>query len=131
MLRTRHPILDLASELATFALLAASIILLYRHNTLLSGVLLLQALIVLRRWDDPLEHGSFWVTAVLGTAAELVFVHYGIWRYANPSLWGVPLWFPVSFGIAGLIGQRTTRTMVRLRRGRSAGDIPEPRKHTS
>jgi len=35
----------------------------------------------------------------------------GVWRYANPTLLGVPLWFPAAFGTAALIGERLVRTI--------------------
>jgi hypothetical protein len=53
----------------------------------------------------------FFVIAVLGSLAEVVFVHFGVWRYSNPTLLGIPAWFSVSFGIAGVAGYRLAGTL--------------------
>ena len=105
---------ELVRELAAFSLLAASIVLLWRDNLLLFMVVLLEGLAALGLWHDRYDLGFFLVTAVLGSLAEAVFVHFGVWRYANPTLLGVPLWFPLSFGTAALIGERLVRTITAL-----------------
>ena len=74
--------------------MAASIVLPYRYNALLFAFLLVEAAIALRLWNGPSDHSSFWVIAVLGTVAEIVFVYSGVWRYANPSVLGIPCGFP-------------------------------------
>ena len=49
-----------------------------------------------------------------GSLAEAVFVHFGVWHYTNPTLLGVPLWFPLAFGTAALIGERLVRTITEM-----------------
>ena len=56
----------------------------------------------------------FLVIAVFGTIAEALFVHFGVWRYANPTFLGIPAWFPVAFGTAGLIEARLVRTITQI-----------------
>jgi hypothetical protein len=63
------------------------------------------------RWYDRLDLSFLLVIAVLGSLAEAVFVHFGVWYYANPTFLGVPLWFPFAFGTTGLIGGRLARTL--------------------
>ena len=92
MQRIKHPVQELASELALFCLMAASIVLLYRNNALLFAVLLVEAAIALRLWNGPSDHSSFWVIAVLGTVAGIVLICFGVWRYANPSVVSRVLW---------------------------------------
>lgn len=38
----------------------------------------------------------------------------GVWRYTNPTLLGIPLWFPLAFGTAALIGERLIRTITEI-----------------
>lgn len=102
---------ELVRELAAFSLLAASIVLLWRDNLPLFIVVLVEGLAALGLWHDRYDLCFFLVTAVLGSLAEAMFVHFGVWRYANPTLLGVPLWFPLAFGTAALIGERLVRTM--------------------
>jgi hypothetical protein len=102
---------ELAIEIMAFSLLVASVSLLWRNNLLLLTVALVESLAALRLWHDPYDVSFFLIIAVLGSLAEAVFVHFGVWHYANPTLLGVPLWFPLAFGTTGLIGERMARTI--------------------
>ena len=104
----------LATELVTFSILVASIVLLWRNNPILFLVMLIECPAVLALWHERHDLSMFLVLAVLGTLAEAVFVYFGVWQYANPTFWGIPLWFPLSFGTAGLIGQRLARTITAM-----------------
>ena len=73
--------------------------------------LLVESLAVLGVWHERHDVICFVVIALLGSLAEVVFVHFGVWQYANPTLLGIPVWFPLSFGTAFLIGQRLARTI--------------------
>ncbi len=106
--------IELAMELAAFSLLVASVSLLWRNNLLLFTVALAECLAALALWHDRLDVSFFLIIAVLGSLAEAVFVHCGAWYYANPSLLGVPLWFPLAFGTTGLIGGRLARTITQI-----------------
>ncbi len=105
---------ELAMELVAFSLLVTSVVLLWRQNLLLFVVALVECLAALRLWHDRLSLSFFLIIAVLGSLAEVVFVRFGIWRYANPSFLGIPLWFPLAFGTTGLIGGRLARTITAL-----------------
>lgn len=91
-------------ELATFSLEAAAIILLYQDNLLLPATVSVETLMVAGLWHERRDVAAFLGLALVGSAAEAVFVHFGVWRYANPSLLGLPpgsqllLDWPVSLG---------------------------------
>jgi len=101
-------------ELAAFFLLVASVVLLWRNNALLFIVVVVECAIALRLWHGRLDVCFFLIIAVLGSLAEAVFVHVGVWHYANPTLLGIPLWFPLAFGTTGLIGRRLARTITAM-----------------
>jgi hypothetical protein len=105
---------ELLIEFAAFSLLVASVSLLWRNNLLLFMVALVECLAGLALWHDRLDVSFFLIIGVLGSLAEAVFVHFGVWYYANPTLLGVPLWFPLAFGTTGLIGGRLARTITRI-----------------
>lgn len=111
MKHSRQLLTSLATEIAAFSLLVASVALLWRHNLLLLGLVLVQCLVALWFWHERQDLSFFLVIGVLGSLAEAVFVHFGVWHYANATLLGVPLWFPLAFGTTGLIGQRLARTI--------------------
>ena len=102
---------ELGLEIAAFVFLVACASLLWRDN----GLLLLVAAgicgFALERWHTRFDVCLFLVIAVLGSAAEAVFVYSGVREYANPTLLGVPIWFPLAFGTTGLISGRLARTL--------------------
>ena len=106
--------IELAMQIAAFSLLVASVSLLWRNNLLLFTVALAESLAALRLWHERYDVSFFLIIAVLGSLAEAVFVHFGVWRYANPTLLGVPLWFPVAFGTSALIGKRLVCTITHM-----------------
>lgn len=102
--------IELATEIAFFVVLESCVALLWRYNTLLLVIAAIICAVALTLWHSRLDICFFLIIAVLGSLAELTFVHFGGWEYANPTLLGVPVWFPVAFGTTGLIGGRLART---------------------
>jgi hypothetical protein len=105
---------ELVIEFAAFSLLVASVSLLWTNNLLLFVVALAECLAGLALWHDPLDLSFLMIIAVLGSLAEVMFVHLGVWHYVNPTFLGVPLWFPLAFGTTGLIGGRLARTITKI-----------------
>jgi hypothetical protein len=106
--------IELVMELAAFSVLVASVTLLWRNNLLLFIVALVECLVALALWHNRLDLSFFLIIAVLGSLAEAVFVHFGVWHYANPTFLAMPLWFPLAFGTTGLIGGRLAQTITAI-----------------
>ena len=106
--------IELVMELAAFSVLVASVTLLWRNNLLLFIVALVECLVALALWHNRFDLTFFLIIAVLGSLAEAVFVRFGVWRYANPTFLGMPIWFPLAFGTTGLIGGRLARTTAEM-----------------
>ena len=104
---TREARKDLALTVIAFGVLVLSIVRWWANNALLGLVILVQNLIALRIWHRRKNLLCFATTAVIGTLAELAFVASGAWAYANPTVLGLPFWFPLSFGQAGLLAYET------------------------
>jgi uncharacterized membrane protein YoaT (DUF817 family) len=107
----------LTQEAVLFSVLAVAIVLFQSQSALALTLLIAIAVIALALWHDRYDCWSFLVVAVFGTCAEVFFVHYGVWYYANPAVLGIPLWFPVAFGTSALIGERLIRTATRAGAG--------------
>jgi len=114
MNRSRAVARQFVGGAAVFGLLVASVGLLWRNNLLLFAVVLAEGALALTLWHDHYDPGCFLLTAVFGSAAEVAFVSFGVWRYVNPSLLGIPVWFPAAFGTAALIGGRLVRSAATL-----------------
>ena len=104
---------ELAQEVILFSLLSFAIVLLQSSSTLALIALLTIAIATLGLWHDRYDRWTFIIVAVFGTCAEVFFVHYGVWEYSHPAILGIPIWFPVAFGTAALIGARLIRTVMR------------------
>jgi hypothetical protein len=87
---------------------------LWRNNLLLTLLMLVEFAGVLYLWHDRGDISFLFVIGGMGSLAEAVFVRSGAWHYANPSFLGIPMWFPIAFGTAGLIGGRLARTIAAL-----------------
>jgi hypothetical protein len=118
--------MELAVEMAAFLALVSCVSLLWRYNLPLLVLVAVECGAALAAWHTRLDICFFLVIAVLGSMAEAVFVYFGVWEYANPTLWGVPMWFPLAFGTTGLIGGRLARTMTAFweQAGPSHDDTP-------
>jgi uncharacterized membrane protein YoaT (DUF817 family) len=99
---------------ALFSFTAFLIISLWKNNVQLLLVLLAECIAILWIWHDRFDISFFSVLSVVGTIAEIAFVSSGVWSYTNPTFLGIPLWFPVSFGTAGLLGGRIARSLSTL-----------------
>ena len=110
----RQLIFYLSWELAAFLTLVCSIIFLWQNNLLLFIIVIMECLTALWFWHERYDLCFFSIASILGTFAELVFVSSGIWLYTNPTLYGIPLWFPVAFGTTALISQRLSHTLTMI-----------------
>ena len=106
--------IELAVEVGAFAVLVTCVALRWEYNLLLLVLMAVECGIALALWHTRLDICYFLVIAVLGSLAEAVFVFFGVWEYANPTILGVPIWFSLAFGTTGLIGGRLARTMASM-----------------
>ena len=114
MRHLRHIWRTLLLQTAIFAALASTIIVMHSQSLSLLVVVSLESIASLALWHERYDVSCFTVIAVLGSLAEVIFVHFGVWEYANPTLLGVPIWFPIAFGTSGLIGARLARTLTTI-----------------
>jgi len=52
-------------------------------------------------WSKPCVL-CYLIIFVSGPLAESSCIHLGVWTYANPAFFGIPLWLPFLWGNAGL-----------------------------
>lgn len=58
---------------------------------------------------------SFFIGGLLlGGLGEIVATHFGVWNYAQPDLWNIPLWIPVMWGLTFMLIRRIRNTVFRL-----------------
>ena len=88
-----------------------SVILFYRNNLLVFALLSLGAAIELYLWHDRKDVTTFIAGAIVGPLSEIASVHFGVWSYANPSFFGIPIWLVPTWGFAILWGRRFVKKL--------------------
>ena len=92
---------------ALFLAVASFISALYTDVITLT-ILILILLIITFKFDyrkDDLYHVIIGVIA--GSLIEIICIYFGVWHYANPTFFSIPLWLPVAWGLAALAIKRT------------------------
>src|SRR3989344_1945033 len=42
--------------------------------------------------------------ALFGPISEAFCIYYGLWNYTHPDFWGIPVWLPLVWGNAFVLG---------------------------
>ncbi len=78
-------------------------VLLYRHNELLAALIVIITVLGLKLSGEREDVHIYVVGAIVGTAAEIIAVSFGVWQYANPTTLGIPLWLPFAWGAGAVL----------------------------
>lgn len=78
----------------------------YSNELLLFILLLVLSTIILKLYWSKKELALFIIVGIAGALAEVVAIAFGAWTYAYKSLYTVPFWLPVLWGIAGIFIKR-------------------------
>jgi hypothetical protein len=114
MIDAKQRWIELTLALLAFSVLVVAVSSLWRSNLLLTLLMLVEFGLVLGLWHDRSDLSFLLVIGGMGSLAEAAFVRSGAWQYSNPSFLGIPMWFPVAFGTAGLLGGRLARSIAAL-----------------
>ncbi len=52
--------------------------------------------------------------AILGALLEIICVHFGIWKYSNPDILGIPLWLILLYSGFALFIKKTAEIIIEL-----------------
>jgi len=95
--------LSVVRDLLFFGLLIFLLVLFWKNNFLATIILLSSYLIRSYFWHEKADHVFYITGAVLGTTAEIISTHAGIWRYTLPTFLNIPLWLPFAWGFAAVL----------------------------
>lgn len=105
---------ELVYEIALFLVTIASISFLYMEWPLLTGLLVVAMLVGGKVWYDRNDVYYFVSGAFVGSIAEIICVYFGAWRYTNPTIFGIPIWLPIAWGVATVLIIRFAETLVKI-----------------
>lgn len=94
---------DILIALMIFAVELILFYYLWRNNLLLTISLATLSFFVLLKWADKQERIMFIAGFLMGPIYDLVLVPAGVWTYGAPTIFNVPAWLPVAYGLGIVI----------------------------
>ena len=76
---------------------------LWENNIILTISLILVSAFILIWFSSREEKILYFACFILGPLFDLLLVPRGVWSYANPTFFNVPLWLPAAYGIGTVI----------------------------
>ena len=83
---------------------------LWRNPATLSACYIVLSAHMLARWHTRSDVAYFLLAFTLGPLGEIVAIHFGAWRYTEPTLL-IPTWLPLAWGISGLFLKKATEAI--------------------
>ena len=78
----------------------------WENNFLLTLLVAAYTAFLLILWHETEDLRCLIFVVVVGTASEIISVSFGAWTYNNPTFLGIPIWLPLTWGIAVLCLRR-------------------------
>ena len=75
-------------------------------NYVLTFFAAIHVTLLLKLWHEVEDLMYLIYVLIVGTASEIVSVAFGAWTYNNPTFLGIPIWLPLTWGIAALCLRR-------------------------
>ena len=105
---------ELFFEIVLFFTGIVTIAIFFNNNIVLSVLLIAIWLIGIKFWHKKQDVYFFVTGAILGPLAEIICVYFGVWQYANPSFFGIPMWLPPAWGFATMLIKQIAETFVKI-----------------
>ncbi len=107
---------ELILEMIFIFSMVLTIILFYKNNLLTAFLLALISLVGLKLWHKKDDVYFFVIPAFIGPTFEIICIYFGVWRYANPTLAGIPIYLPIAYGLALLVLKNIITTFLKMER---------------
>jgi hypothetical protein len=104
---------DVIRDLAIFWFLVVVVIMVWRNNAAVTGVLIAVYLVRSLLWPNREDHIVFAAGAILGSTAEIIATRVGIWSYTLPTFLNIPIWLPFAWGVISVLIVRIAQAFLR------------------
>jgi len=98
----RDQILAIVSIVVVIILIA----LFWENNFVLTVFVAAYMALLLVLWHEIEDLRCLFFVVIVGTTSEIISVSSGAWTYNNPTFLGIPIWLPLTWGIAVLCLRR-------------------------
>lgn len=103
----------LLRDLFIFFFVVFAVILVWKNNAVVTAIIIAAYLLRYFLWPDKEDHMFFAAGAILGTTAEIIATHAGIWSYTVPTFLKIPVWLPFAWGFASVLIIRIAQSLKR------------------
>lgn len=105
---------DIVIGLMLFVLEIVLFYYLWKNNIALTTALILMSIFILLKWTSKEEKFIYFVAFFLGPIVDLTLVPTAIWSYGNPTIFRVPLWLPLGYGIGAVIMIKLGKSIAKI-----------------
>ena len=99
-----------------YLLSVMTVSLLHNNNLLLTIALVSISIIMFLVWRDKRDVFCFIVGFIAGPLGEVIAISFGTWVYTNPTVFGIPLWLPVLWGLAMVSLNRVSLLVIKVKK---------------
>jgi hypothetical protein len=103
----------LPRDLFIFFLVVILGVFFWRNNIATTAVFLGCYLVRYLLWPNKEDHVIFVAGAILGSTAEIIATHVGVWSYRLPTFFNIPVWLPFAWGFATVLIVRIAQSVKR------------------
>lgn len=111
--KINKPIYALLRDLLIFFVLIFVVILVWKSNAAVTAIIIGAYLLRYLLWPNNEDHIIFAAGAILGTTAEIIATHVGIWSYTLPTFLNIPIWLPFAWGFVSVLIVRIAQSLKR------------------
>lgn len=105
---------DTILELIVYFFCVGFVIIFWRNNLSVFALLLLLWLFALKFWHTREDIILFLYGGLVGIISEIACIYFGVWKYTNPSFFGVPIWLFLVWGLTVVSINRAARVIHHL-----------------
>ncbi len=103
MQKTKKTAYILLRDLFIFFFVIFTVVLVWKNNAAVTAIIIGAYLLRYFLWPNKEDHLFFTAGAIIGTTAEIIATHAGIWRYTLPTFLNIPVWLPFAWGFASVL----------------------------
>jgi hypothetical protein len=109
--KVKKPIYGLLRDLLIFFVVIFVVILVWKNNVAVTAIIIGAYLLRYVLWPNNEDHIIFAAGAILGTTAEIIATHVGIWSYTLPTFLNIPVWLPFAWGFVSVLIVRIAQSL--------------------
>lgn len=94
-----------------FILAAVSPALLWQNSIATALLLIAISVAAVKLWHEKSDIATYILAAVFGPLAEMISINSGAWQYSNSNAFGIPIWLPLMWGMAGMLANRVSKAV--------------------